>query len=485
MLRRPGSSLILAVSSICNVLFPLIRGVCLAHLLTPAEFGLAVTVTIVSGIAELVTDLGIGQMAIKSGDSKSLATLHSIAVIRGALLGCMIALGGPLFAWVFHSPGTAWIYAVVGLASFIRSFMHLDIKVQMRGYSYLADAVATIGSQTIWSVVTIIGAMILHDYRAMAFGLIAFALGYVGLTHMMSPGPWRMGWDKDVVRESIKYGRPLVLNGIVYSVLSLGDRTLAGARISLDQLAHYTALTTSAFQPRAAISGFLNSLFIPHFVNARTPADQRQVTDLWFIIISLLTGIFGFGYLGLGQLFTAVVFGKAYHIDQTIVSLVGILGSIRYLTCLPSPPALAYGRGSLLLQFTLMSIVGLGIGGILVLYYPGLTFLVLGMSIGETIALFWVVHRLLRFLPATPAVAWCSVLIPLALLVSMAILLYFDEAASLMLKFTLCFVGACLHVTACMLVLRHSGSGLKDVLRVLFPGKSSPTLSAAIASGPP
>ena len=154
-LMRGSSSLLMAVSNMGDFALPLTRGICLARLLQPAEFGLAISVTVIASVAELITDLGVNQMAVRNGTPETISTLHSISVIRGLMLAVAIALSGPLFAWLFHAPGTAWVYVLVGFSSLIKSFAHLDVKMRMRNYDYVPEAVTNLGSHIVWTLVSV------------------------------------------------------------------------------------------------------------------------------------------------------------------------------------------------------------------------------------------------------------------------------------------------------------------------------------------
>jgi O-antigen/teichoic acid export membrane protein len=464
--------MLLAFASLTNILFPFGRGIALARLLTPRDFGLAITATIVMSVAELITDMGITQMAVKADAARDIDTLHSLAVVRGTVLCVGICLCGPVFGFLFHAPDAWWIYSIVGVVSLLRSLGHLDVKLQTRSYNYLADALASSGSQIIWTMVTIGAAIALRDYRAMIFGLLAYAASYIMITHAMASSSWRLGWDRRIVSHAIAFGRPLAINGIAYSLVSLGDRTLTGAKMSLGQLAQYTALTTSAFLPRSAIASFFNGLFLPHFINTRDE-ELRRIGDLWFIIASLLAGIFGCGYLAIGKIVTRLVFGHAYEIDQTTVSLVGLLGTIRYVTVLPTPPCLAFSRGDLLLRFTFLSTGGLALGAILIVWHPSLNYLVSGMSAGETVALAWLVVQLRKLIPTTDGVAWTAAFYPLVSVAGFALLLWRFDQIGLALQILLGLIGMSLQVAVSLYLLHLSRLSLRDMLGSILPARKS------------
>lgn len=467
------SSLAMAAANIGEIVLPIARGVGLARLLTPEQFGLALTITVTAGILELITDLGTGQLALRLDSGLHLHTLHSVAVIRGIVLGLIIAACGPVFGMIFHTEGAAWIYGIVGLSSVIRGLAHLEIKANMRHYNYLGEALFSISGQVAWTLVSLLGAVILHDYRAMAYGLLACVTANVIVSHLMASDRWRLGWHRETARESMKYGGPLALNGMAFAVTNLGDRTLTGATISLAQLAQYTALATSAFLPRSAVLKYLNSVFTPHFVNATDADGLRRIGWVWLVSVSTIAGVFGLGYFALGQIATTLVFGHAYHPPQTIVSLIALLGAVRYMAGLPTPPSLALGRNSILVRATLLSTSGLAIGAALLAWSPSLDHLVFGLTIGESAALCWVTLKISNVIHIGRRAAFFAVFSPLLMIAGMTTVTYLVSDPSIPARVAMVGLGSLLQICLTAVLIRISGVSLKDGIRFLFPRKKT------------
>ncbi len=467
--RRSFSSLLLGLSNISETVLPLVRGMVLARLLQPDQFGLAITVTIVASIAELVSELGVNQMALRFGIGEHLSTLHSLAAIRGIILGCIIALSGPLFAYVFNTPETTWIYSIAGLASGIRGFTHLETKARMRRYEYAPEAVTILSAQLIWTLASVGVAFILPDYRAMVIGLVASAAGSVLISHIMSSDPFRLQWDREVVSGAVSYGRPLIFNGIALSIAGLGDRFLIGWRVGLGALAQYTALASAAFLPRSAVTKFMVSLFTPQFVNASTPDDQRRLADIWILTLATMGGVFGLVFIGCGQELVAIAFGKKYVIAQGLINIVAVLACIRYMATAPLAPSMALGRTKLVLANTASAASGLVLGAALLLRFPYLDVLVSAMIIGEGVSLLWILYRLQRFVSFTPIVLWTATIIPNVLTVGITVALLYRPDLPIESRVALCTLALVILLSAAVGLLRVSGSRLSDVMLRLFP----------------
>ncbi|MDX7952331.1 oligosaccharide flippase family protein [Lichenihabitans sp. Uapishka_5] len=469
-LKKIPSSLLLGIANITDVGSALFRGIALAHLLAPEQFGLAITVSVVAGIVELITDLGITPLAVRSNSAKELATLHAISILRGGIVGFFIIACAPVFAWTFHTPATTPAYIIVGVSSLIRGFASLDVDARTRRYDYNPKVICLIVSQIAWTGTSIIYASVTHDFLAMAVGVLTFMLTYVATSHILSAQPWRLAWDQAIVAESWRYGRLLALNGIANAVSSLGDRALTGAKVGLSQLAHYTALTTSALLPRAAISRYLGSVYTPHFVNAGHD-DRQHISKLWVITVAMIGGTFGFGFIALGQPVTALVYGSRYQVDQALVSLVALLGAIRYMGCLPTPPVLAYGKNELLVRYTTLSMSGLAIGGGLLFIAGRLEYLLIGMCVGEAASLTWLIANFSTVLPISKLFIYKTVMGTLFLVASTALTSSLWDGNDPLLRAAICMTGTVLYAMLMWTSLVGANCSTTQLLRAVVPSK--------------
>lgn len=467
-----SSSLILALANLSELILPLLRAVILARLLVPAQFGLAISVTLVASTIEMITDLGIVQLALRQTGTEKLATLHSIAVLRGIGLSLVIAAGGPLFALMFNAPGTGWIYTVVGLASTIRSFGHLENNIRMREYHYVPVALTIMGAQITWTIVSVVSAVILRDYRAMVIGVVSQAVAQTVISHWCSSTRYRWGWDRNLVMEAMRFGRPLTFNGVVLALANVGDRMLVASRFGLEQLAQYTALSTAAFTPRSLISKFGTSLFLPQVINAADDQAKRCLADIWTVTLSFMAALYAFTFIAAGQFAVRVAFGKHYVIDQALIDLAAVLITVRYMKDIPTMPALAAGRTSLVFLNTALATAGIGLAALLLAFESNLYLLLAALIVGEGLGLAWMLKRLRDVTPATNVVLWTSYLFPIvaASLVSVVTL---ASPSQDLLRWTLCILGVAADLGIKVILLRRAGIGLSDVVRTLFPRRTA------------
>ena len=459
----------MAVSNIGVFAFPFLRGVVLAHLLSPQDFGQAISITTVASLVDIISDVGLYQYALRISSASALPTLQTIGLIRGVFIAAIIVLCSPLCAYLFNAPGTAWAYAVVGLVPLIRGFYHLNVKTAMRSFDFGKEAMTELVGQALWMVVSIVAAFVLHDYRAMIIGLVANALSIVGMTHLLSKSRWTLGWDRAVIKDALRFGRPMIPNGAATVLVTMGDRTLVGSYLTLDALASYSVLTTSAFLPRSALLRYLNTLMTPQFVHASVPEEVDRLLIKSAIILSWVGGFFAFGYMALGQPVIASVFGKHYAVTQGIVSLIAILSCIRFISAMTTPIGLAKGNTGLVLLNTATSGIGIGLGVVAMLHTRTLEAMIGGMCVGEIGALIYIIGKLVGSNKASASGVWAAILPTLMLVVGCAAVLYVSEFDSLLPKFVVCsgFVVAETAVLAAVMIFK--AISLRNIAGLFLP----------------
>ena len=159
---KTRSAVMISFGALSEMLMPFVRSVALAHLISPEQFGLAITLALAAGFSEVITDIGLNNSAMrqeKDGSKEGvLPTLHTILLARAVLIGVVLALGGIPLAYLFGAPQAAWSFSLLGLAAIIRGFHHLEPLRMLRDFVYGPDALSTAAGHFVWTVVTVAAA---------------------------------------------------------------------------------------------------------------------------------------------------------------------------------------------------------------------------------------------------------------------------------------------------------------------------------------
>jgi PST family polysaccharide transporter len=404
-----------------GVTMPFVRSVALAHLIAPEQLGLATALAVAKGFAETIMDIGLGHSAMRQGGDSSdptvLATLQTIRLIRAAIVGALLALGGIPLASLFHAPEAAWSFSLLGLASFIGGFANMHVKEVMRRYVYGPEAIASSADDLIFTLVAVAAAFVLQDYRCMLAGILAGAIVYVVVTHVVSPVRWRLGWSRDVAREALVYGAPLMPNGIALALSGIGDRFLIGSLLGLVPLAVYNIGSMAAFMPRGIVLRLLMAVAVPAFINTgRDAAGSLRAFDAWAVLLSAISFLYGLSFLCFGGFLVGLVFGETYAPHQTLATLLAVSVYLKFMITLPTPMALAFGQTRFVLLTSVLAVLAVVFGAAFVAAVPDLTSFLAGMVAGELMALVWIVAKSLRIYEFAQRLTWFVVFAPIVAL---------------------------------------------------------------------
>ena len=422
--RLASSALFLATLS--EMLLPFIRSIALARLLGIEQFGLGITLSIVYGIVEQTTDIGISFSAVRAdgGDhpDRLYATLQTLMATRGALLAAVLIVASPLMAYVFSAPEATIGYALLGVAMMIRGCANLGVKEAMRSYVFWREACVVAGSQTFWTVTTVISAYVFKSFYAVIIGILGNVVSYVALCHVLSPRRLRFGWDKPLAEDAIAFGRPLIPNGIANAFTQLADRFFIGSLIGVAQLAVYNVAMVTALLPRNAIARLLITLFMPVFSNlGLDQAKGARVYDCWILFLSLLGFAYGIALVSIGPETIQLIFGAKFNPSALVMGMIAVNICAKFMDQLPVPAAVALGQTRFIFFGTIVSALGVAFGLVVLFLTKDFDIFIAALAVGEILALLWIVVRTIRLhhLPAARTITFVS--LPLLVLAGLVI----------------------------------------------------------------
>ena len=211
--------------------FRFVRLIILSRLLSKEEFGIAVAITVMLGVAGLVTDVSLDKFALvesETNNSDALAAAHLLSIIRGILIGVILAVGAPLIAASFGVAQSSRSFALAAAVPLVASAAHLGIKTVQRNYDYTPEALTIVFSSVISIACLVVSVHILGDHRAILVTYLGEAVAYVIASHALAPGPYRLTAHRKMLIKALLFGAPLTINGVGLALLAQFDRVLVG-----------------------------------------------------------------------------------------------------------------------------------------------------------------------------------------------------------------------------------------------------------------
>ena len=338
---------LLGVSNVVGQALRFVRNVIVARILTPEDFGVAATFWIATGFLATISELGFQQLLIQTpeGDEERFgATIQSMMTARSLLIGAVIfALAGPVAA-MFRVPEATWAFRLLAVVSVLGGFRHCDLHRLKRGLRFgpavVTGLVAAIVTTFLaWPIATYVG-----DYSAFVWlAIIQTGMGTL-FSHVLAERPFRLGWDWQVVRRSLSFGWPLLLNSLLIYAALQGDRIILAGAYTKAELGLYSIALGLAMTPCGMVAGVMSSLMLPMLSRAQ---DDRRKFQRHYVVCAQLLGVVGVVvgavFFILGPALISLLYGSKYGGAGVVIGWLAAMHCIHLLRHAPVTAAMALG----------------------------------------------------------------------------------------------------------------------------------------------
>lgn len=341
--------LILSGNAAASVLL-LARNLIIARLIPVADYGIAATFAIAMAVVEMMSALGLQQQIVQSKDGddpRFQAGLQGFQVLRGVITGAILYLAAPLIADFLQVPQAAWAYRVMALVPVLNALVHFDIyrmNRQMRfGPMILTGALpALVSVLAVWPLSVWYG-----DYKVMLYSVILQAVLTALTSHRVATRPYRLVLDRGLIAQSLAFGWPLLLNGILLFAVFQGDKLIVGRELGMETLAIFAMGFTLTLTPTLIIAKSAQNFFLPQLSAALADpphfASLSSATQQAVLIFGLLFVVM---IVWAGAPVVDLLLGAKYSPLLSYLTWLAIMQAVRVFRAGPAIVALALGQTS-------------------------------------------------------------------------------------------------------------------------------------------
>ena len=385
------SGLLLGAGTVSAALLSLLRNVLIARLIGVEDFGIASTLAIAMSAVEATSYIALDRLLVQARDGEAsafMSTAHAILALRGVLgAGVLFLAAGPI-AWLFGVPEVAWAYQALALTPLLRGFAHLDIHRRQRQMHFLPFVTVEATAQLVATAAALPLALAFGDYRVMLFCLLIQQLVFMAASHAVATRPYRWAWDGAIVRRSIAFGWPVLLNSVLMLGMFYGDRVIVGSLLGMTELGWFSAALMLTMIPVQIVSGTLSGWFLPQL--SRVQDDEVKFVRLYLVTTQacLLTGLLlavGFALLGPGLFL--MLYGAQYEAGLSVLVLMALMQGVRLARAGPSIVATSMARTTNPLLANVARVSMLPVAWVFVYTGAGVTSVVAVGIIAEVFAL--------------------------------------------------------------------------------------------------
>lgn len=295
----------------------LFTNVILAHLLAPAVFGIMLIVNTVRTGVELLSDIGVGQNVVANPngeDPRFLATAWTVQIIRGAVIGTVLALASTLIGQVYGAPIMTQIVPIAGLMVAISGFHSTGRFVLQRRQNLTRLSIFELATGFIAMLIQIAFSYIYPNVWSLIYGALACTIMAVAVSFYMTPSKGlRLVWDPAHLRSILHFGKWIFLSSVIYFVAGNLDRLYLGGEIGFRLLGVY-GIARALSELFSSLFNRVGNLVVFPLIAAsgHDPSTLRQRLGAWRLPLLLLTAIALGGFVALSDWIVSLLYDKRY-----------------------------------------------------------------------------------------------------------------------------------------------------------------------------
>ena len=365
------------------------RSMALTRLLNATEFGIVAAMVALLTTIDMGTFVAADRYLVQADDGDTpdlLAVAHTLAISRN-LLCCFILL---VFAYpttrILHVPQALDSFLCLAIVPLVRTFEHHRLEQLQREHRFLPWASASSFTNITGLGVSVIAAALLHDHRAVLWGLICQTAVLVTATHAIAGVPYRAIFTAAPIARALRFGAPLMVNGLALAALGQLDRLAVGTFMGVAALGQYGLATMTFYVPTALSMRVMVAVLQPRLSSTWHRSPDRGFPILFAKVnagIAILATLVSSAVAIVGGPLFLGLFGARYAIDDSFFCVFAAALFFRYAKASLNFGGLSMGRTIDLMWSNLCLVFGLAVTVLGLVFFHSFLVAAVGCFTGE------------------------------------------------------------------------------------------------------
>lgn len=339
----------------------------LARFLAPHDFGLASLVAIAIGITESFTQTGVNVTFIQSQRPVSyyIDTAWVIAIIRGFIIGILVAMLGGFFSSLYNEPSLRMIGLVAALVPVIKGFINPAIVQFQKSLNFRADSLYKLTNLLVEASVTVsIALLYMPSVWAFVGGMLAAACFEVVLSWVVcAPKPafiYTASKAKDILGNATGLSIGAVLSYLADNL----DNVIVGKLLGVSVLGGYQNAYALSHKFTYNIAYAFGHSTLPVFAKVASEKDRlRRAFIKSLVSLTALLITLSIPFILFPSRVVEIVYGAQWGYLAALVPWLAVAGIIHglfttaYTVCIAKKSYLSMNlhRISVLLLFVVLA----------------------------------------------------------------------------------------------------------------------------------
>ncbi|SFG82814.1 Membrane protein involved in the export of O-antigen and teichoic acid [Palleronia marisminoris] len=336
----------------------LARNLAVAALIPAEDYGVAVSFAMAMALVEMGTQIGVPSQIVRCSrgeDPRWIAAVHGFEICRGILAALALFLAaGPIAAFL-GAADAAWAFRALAIAPLLRGFQHVDIHRQTRESRHGPVILVGLWPAGLALAAVFPLAMWLGDWRIMVISLVLQEVVALATSHLLSRRPYRIGFDTAAWSGLMRFGWPILLQGIVLFAAFHGDKILVARSLGLETLGVFAMGMTLTLTPALILARSVQSGFLPLLTRAPDRAVAAATVEAGIVGAAGLAAVAAFA---LGPVVLPIL-GAGFAPLAELLALLGVQQALRVFRSGATTVALGAGRAKVSLCADAVRAIGL------------------------------------------------------------------------------------------------------------------------------
>lgn len=311
----------------------LVSTVILARLLTPADFGLVAMATLVIGLLETFSNLGVDHLLMRTRalDRTQYDTAWTIKIIQYSVLAVVLFLTAPLAAAYFKEPRLIEAIRILALSTLLMGVPNIGVINFRKNLEFGRDFLFEFYSKIARVVFTVGFAIYLRNYWALVLGMIASSVFTIVLSYVMEPYRPRLSladW-----RRFLKFSMWITPASIANFLNQRIDIFVVGYVANATQLGAYNVASELSRMGTMEIISPISRATFPNLAKLKThPEEFGRAFAMIVRTVALVAFSLGFGICAVADDVVHIVLGNQWTFAVPLIEWLGAFGAFSAVT---------------------------------------------------------------------------------------------------------------------------------------------------------
>ena len=355
----------------------------LARLLAPEDYGMIAMATVLLGAVEGITAFGFDAVLVQdqAAGPEKYDTAWTMGVIRGVVLALAFASAAPFLARFYNEARLVPLIYLLALGTFIEGFESVGIVDFRKHLHFDRDFILQLIPRLVSFVATLILAFALHNFWALAYGIL------IGRTSRVVTGfvmhPYRPRFTLARWREIFHFSKWLMLNSALRYVDNSGDTLVLGRYVPPAILGFYTIAYEISNLALTELVAPIQRALLPGYARIAKDYATLRITYMTTFSITIMLAL----PIAVGIAVTAsssipILLGEKWLPAIPLVQVLSISGALRLAVANSGAAYLAIGKPA----YTTLLYAGTALVSVPLLIYGARTAGPVGAALAMTTA---------------------------------------------------------------------------------------------------